>query len=76
MACGTPVIALRRGGALDSVEEGKSGLFFDNVDSASVRSIVLKFSRMTWDYAEIAREAERFSLWQFNESVKKLLAAV
>ena len=34
MACGTPVIALRRGSVPEIVEDGISGLIVDNVEQA------------------------------------------
>lgn len=35
MATGTPVLALKAGGLLETVEEGKSGLFFETIEELS-----------------------------------------
>ncbi len=35
MATGTPVLALKAGGLLETVEEGKSGFFFETIDELS-----------------------------------------
>ena len=43
MACGTPVIAYRSGGALESIVEGSTGEFFDDPTSDSLQEIIKKF---------------------------------
>ncbi|TYO89112.1 glycosyltransferase [Oceanicella actignis] len=45
MACGRPVIAYRGGGALDTVVEGRTGLFFDEQTPESLAEAVLRFER-------------------------------
>ena len=42
-ACGTPVIALRKGGYLETVIENKTGLFFDEQSPESIREAVIEF---------------------------------
>ena len=71
MACGTPVIALRRGSVSEIVEEGISGLIVDNVEQAvaAVRRVAeldrakvraaferrFTIERMAKDYVDIYR---------------------
>jgi glycosyltransferase involved in cell wall biosynthesis len=42
-ACGTPVLALRRGGYLETVVEGESGLFFDEPTPQAIAAAVRRF---------------------------------
>jgi len=42
-AAGCPVIAFRAGGALETVKENVTGLFFDEQTSASLESAIVKF---------------------------------
>lgn len=42
-ACGTPVIALRKGGYLETVTEHETGVFFDAPDPASIAAAVERF---------------------------------
>jgi|GEM_PF-742937 len=42
-ACGTPTIALRKGGYLETVSDGISGVFFDHDASADIASAVRRF---------------------------------
>jgi len=44
MACGTPVIAYRGGGALETVLEGKTGEFFSEPNADSLLQILQKFA--------------------------------
>jgi len=65
-ACGTPVIAYGRGGALESVVEGRTGLFFPEQTADSLISAVQRFEAMEWDASLIRRNAERFSAERFR----------
>lgn len=44
-ACGTPTIALRKGGYLETVTEGVSGIFFDTDNPADIVRAVERFER-------------------------------
>lgn len=63
-ASGRPVIALARGGALETVIEGKTGLFFPDATAASLQYAVSEFenSQLGLDcMADCRLNAERFS---------------
>lgn len=60
-ACGTPVIALGRGGALETVRDGVTGLHAGASDAAAFADALLRAESMTWDRAAIRANAERFS---------------
>lgn len=68
MACGTPVLAYGRGGALDSVVEGKTGLFFDAQSPEAIRETVLRFEeqRLQFDPATISAHASGFGAERFR----------
>jgi glycosyltransferase involved in cell wall biosynthesis len=59
-AAGRPVIAFGRGGALDSVVPGASGLFFDEQTATSLARAITEFEQMRWDAERCRRQAERF----------------
>lgn len=72
-ACGCPVVARRRGGALDTVVEGQTGAFFDEPDP---RSIVRAVEACP-DNPDACREnAGRFSTEAFDRAMHALLAEV
>lgn len=62
MAAGRPVIAFRRGGALDTVVDGRTGLFFDEQTADSLAAAVQRFEResASFDAGAIAEHARGF----------------
>ena len=62
-ACNTPVIALKRGGALESV---KTGVFFDEQTPEAVREAVMRFESKEIDRSKIRSAVEPFSRSEFK----------
>lgn len=74
MASGRPVIALRAGGALETVVDGMTGVFFDQPDSVGhLIAAVERFESLisNFDSHRIREHAERFSNDRFAEAFKK-----
>jgi glycosyltransferase involved in cell wall biosynthesis len=72
-ACGTPVIAFKAGGALDAVVDGKTGLFFDMQDRASVSDAIERFGKHVWDRGAIREHAQKFSQSHFRKQISELI---
>lgn len=70
MAAGTPVIAYGEGGLLESVIEGKTGVFFDKQTPSDLIRAVKRFESMSFDRDAIRRQAEKFSEKRFRTEVK------
>ncbi len=68
-ACGTPVIAFAKGGALEIVREGRTGIFFQEQSVEGIIDAVNEFERIEFDRQEIARVSRRFSADQFREGI-------
>ncbi|WP_235857751.1 glycosyltransferase [Marimonas lutisalis] len=77
MACGTPVIAYGRGGARDSVIEGKTGLFFLNQTASDIRAAVTAFEsrEQAFDAAALNAHARKFSAERFRREFKAVVDA-
>lgn len=73
MAAGTPVIAYRGGGALDYVVEGKTGVFFDEQNPASIEKALKKFSTISFDHAAIKKAAQAFSVAAFKTHFQQFI---
>ncbi len=75
-ACGTPVIAYGKGGCLETVDDGVSGLHFYEQTSSSIVSAVKKFDDNSDNYtAENVRlNAERFSVSSFRQSISSIVS--
>jgi glycosyltransferase involved in cell wall biosynthesis len=73
MAAGKPVIAYARGGALETVEDGKSGIFFEEQNPESIIEAVEKFETMKFDANYIHNYAQKFSKDNFKQNFYKFL---
>jgi glycosyltransferase involved in cell wall biosynthesis len=76
MAAGTPVVALARGGAVDTVQPGLSGILFDEPDVPSLVAALRAAAATTWDRAEISRSVRRFDEARFAREITDLAASV
>jgi len=78
MAVGTPVVALRGGGVLDTVVEGESGIFFDRPAVESLIAAMEQVESRQWDRAAIRAHAAAFNrarfLREFEEQIEKVTA--
>ncbi len=70
MACGTPVIAYRAGGALDTVQEGVTGIFFEEQSVGAIRDVLGRFEQMTFDSDRIRAHAEKFRSERFRKEIQ------
>lgn len=77
MACGTPVIALGRGGYLESVQDGLNGVLFTGPDPAQIAGAVRHFERhgVRWSPADLRAGASPFFLDAFRARVSRIVAA-
>ncbi len=76
-ACGRPVVALGRGGALETVQDGVSGVFFPEQTVESLLDGVATASRISWGRDAVRANAERFGVQHFinglAESIERCL---
>jgi glycosyltransferase involved in cell wall biosynthesis len=72
LASGTPVIAFGKGGALETIDDGVSGLFFYEQTVASLKEAVANFEQNIANYTREAcvKNSERFGVERFKEELK------
>ncbi len=75
LACGTPLIALRKAGALDMVIEGENGVFFGEQTVQSMVDAMQQFATMPIDEQRVTVSAERFSEENFTRHLSELIAS-
>jgi glycosyltransferase involved in cell wall biosynthesis len=73
MAVGTPVIAYRSGGVQETVIEGKTGVFFDELTVQSLTKAVRALEKHTFDPEDCKKRAEEFSKEKFLKNIKKIV---
>ena len=65
-AGGTPVIAYKSGGALETVVEGKTGIFFDKPTADSLMGAIKKFEKTKIKSKDCIAHAKKFSKERFK----------
>lgn len=73
MACGRPVIAYRGGGAMESIKEGETGLFFNEQKIDSLIEAVKKFELEKFDSGKIRIHAEQFNKKNFIKKINEFI---
>jgi glycosyltransferase involved in cell wall biosynthesis len=72
-ASGTPAIALRAGGALETIVEGVTGTFFDRQDPDALAHVLRTFDARAYDAARLRAHAEQFSPPRFIARLRELI---
>lgn len=74
-ACGRPVIAYGEGGALETVVEGETGLFFREQSVEALADAVRRFEAREEDFrpGRCRRQAERFGPQRFRAEIRAFL---
>lgn len=72
-ACGKPVLAFGRGGALETVVGDDTGVFFYEQTREAVIEAVRKMETMTFDPQAIRRHAETFSEERFTKQLYEFI---
>jgi glycosyltransferase involved in cell wall biosynthesis len=75
-AAGRPTIAYRAGGAVESIIEGETGVFFDAQTPESLSEAIERFERMTWFSGLLRRHAETFSSAVFHDRFRMFLRRI
>lgn len=72
-ACGRPVIAYGKGGALDSVVPNQTGVFFPKQTVESLIEGIKEFEKTNFDPLEIRKHAETYSNDEFIRKMKDFI---
>jgi glycosyltransferase involved in cell wall biosynthesis len=72
-ACGRPVVALGRGGALDTVTDGDTGVLFGDTTVDSLADALRRAASIQWDASRIRAHAERFSRERFVSEIRHIV---
>ena len=73
-AAGRPVVAFKGGGALDTVVDGETGVFFTARTADGLRGAVLKCDRTAWRKEALRAHAERFGPEVFTRRFLEVVA--
>jgi glycosyltransferase involved in cell wall biosynthesis len=75
-AAGRPTIAYRAGGAVETIIDGVTGIFFDRQESKDLVEAIARFERIEWNPYVLRRHAESFGTNVFQARFRMFLAKV
>jgi glycosyltransferase involved in cell wall biosynthesis len=75
LACGTPVVAVGRGGILDVVDDGRHGVLYPDWEGpAALRAAIDKARRIGFNVLDLRDRAESYSVARFTDRFRSLLS--
>lgn len=76
-ACGRPVIAFGKGGALETVNENTTGIFFQEQNEESLKEAIVRFEKLegegTFKTTVIVEHAQKFSAERFRRELQAVI---
>lgn len=73
MASGCPVIAYKKGGALETISEGKSGIFFEEQTIESLKKAIEKCMMTQFKAETVKKQAAKFDRAVFNQNILQFI---
>ncbi|MDN5275149.1 MAG: hypothetical protein JWP06_1050 [Candidatus Saccharibacteria bacterium] len=73
IAAGTPVIAYAKGGALDIVQDGETGILFETQSVEGLVEAMKRFDTYTFLPATLYRKSKRFDKSLFSTKMRKII---
>ncbi len=75
-ACGRPVIAFGKGGVLDTVIDGKTGILFPEQTVESIKDAIIQFENANFDKKKIREHAMKFDEKVFQDKIQEYVKKV
>lgn len=75
-ACGTPVIAYGKGGALETVIDGIGGSFFYKQDVEAIIEEIKEFERKEFNPEKVRESVQKFSKQRFEKEFKEYVEKI
>jgi glycosyltransferase involved in cell wall biosynthesis len=73
LAAGTPVVAFAGGGALDTVQDGVTGVLFREPTVTSLQAALQRFQTLAFDPRDLCAAARRFDTGEFVRGLRGFL---
>ena len=74
LAAGTPVIGYAKGGLLDIVQDGETGVLFKDQTVDGLVEALGRFEELSFSPATLHRKAKRFDASLFNNKIRKVVS--
>lgn len=76
LAAGTPVVAFKGGGALDYIDPGSNGIFFEEQTIESLCQALQDFVHQKFNHSDISHSSRVYSTSHFVDKVKKYVSSL
>ncbi|MEI7604182.1 MAG: glycosyltransferase [bacterium] len=76
LSLGVPVIALKKGGALEIVKDGLTGVLYNEQDTESIWQTINFFIQKRFDKNKLMESSERFSREIFEQNIKEIIKSL
>ena len=73
-AAGTPVIAFGQGGALETVKDGETGLFFNEQTEDCLCRAIEEFESRSWDCDKCRANVDCYGIEAFKDGMRKVIS--
>jgi glycosyltransferase involved in cell wall biosynthesis len=73
LAAGTPIIGYAKGGVLDIVQDGETGVLFNKQTVDSLIDAMKRFENYSFLPATLHRKSKRFTPGLFDTKIKKII---
>jgi glycosyltransferase involved in cell wall biosynthesis len=74
LAAGTPVIGYAQGGVLDIVQDGETGVLFNEQTVESLVAAIERFESLSFLPATLHRKSKRFAASLFSQKIQKVIS--
>lgn len=74
LAAGTPVIGYAKGGILDIVQDGETGILFEHQTVEDLMAAIERFETMSFLPATLHRKSKRFAATLFGQKLRKIVS--
>ena len=75
LAAGTPVIGYAKGGVLDIVQDGETGVLFKEQSVESLVAAIERFESLSFLPATLHRKSKRFAASLFDQKLQKIVSS-
>jgi glycosyltransferase involved in cell wall biosynthesis len=72
-ACGCPTVALARGGALETVKDGETGVLFNEPSTASLTTALQRARATAFDRSVLRSHAEQFARERYIQEMRAVI---
>lgn len=76
LSSGTPVIAYKKGGIMETIVDGKNGVLFEDQTISSLKQAIRRFETLQFNQRSVEQSASSFSKDEFTKKVKKFIEKI